>query len=94
MTVPSYAARPDLECLRTREVEVIRRLIEEKHCGTGQFEQQDLHPGLLSARQGLERLLSRSCELVPIEHAAGRFAWQAVAVFVAVMKDVEQRASE
>ena len=24
-----------LECFRTREVEVVRRLIEKKHCGTG-----------------------------------------------------------
>ena len=55
-TVPTNDVERLFERLGRREVEVVGRLVEQQQVRTGQLEQQDLQPGLLTARQRLERL--------------------------------------
>ena len=56
-----------LQGLGARQVEVVRRLVEQQQRGAGQLEQQDLQPGLLAAGQGAERLPGARLQLVPGE---------------------------
>src|SRR6478609_7788108 len=50
------------------QVEVVGGFVEQQQGRTGQFQQQDLQPRLLTARERVERLLRRPGEPVPVEH--------------------------
>jgi 2-polyprenyl-6-methoxyphenol hydroxylase-like FAD-dependent oxidoreductase len=54
-----------LQRLGARQVEVVGRLVEQQQRRAGEFQQQDLEPGLLAAGQGAERLPGTGLQLVP-----------------------------
>src|SRR5205807_1374581 len=76
-----------LQCLRGDEVEIVRRLVEQQQGRSGELEQKDLQPGLLAARQRLERLLGGAGQLVAIEHSRGLLTAESVPVLIAAPQD-------
>ena len=92
--MPSNSRETLLQRLRRLHVEVVGRLVEQQQGGAGQLQQQDLEPRLLAAGERLEALVGGVRELVAVQRPRRRFARHPVAVVVAAMEDLQQRAPD
>ena len=78
-----------LQRLGAVDVEVVGGLVEQQQRGAAGFQQQDLHPGLLPARKGLEALFRLVRQLVAGQRAHGGVQGQ-----VRVGEDLHGRAAQ
>jgi hypothetical protein len=83
-----------LEGLGRLDVEVVGGLVEQQQRRPGQLEHQDLEAGLLAAAEALELLLGGVCQLVAVQHPGGLLAAHTVAMLVAPVQDLQQRAAD
>src|SRR5699024_11148567 len=82
-----------LEGLGRDEVEVVCRLVQEKHRRPAELQQQNLESRLLTAWEGGEVLLAGLRPLIARQRLRRVLAGQAGAVFVTAVQDLQQRAT-
>ena len=82
-----------LQRLRARQIQVVRRLIEEQQGRAGEFQKKDLESGLLATGERLEGLVAGVRKFVAVKLAGGLLSSHPVPVIITAVQNLQKRSS-